>query len=192
MKKKTMYIVGAIVVLGVIGNIANFYDDTDVNSEKKVSDTKKTATTSKSAATKKPIATKVPKTTKKPTIKKVKKHRKNMYGISNKKAPGDLSIQKMNNDATGNFRYCMTTDKKHIEDYALDYYKKYMKSSEIHYIVNFTYNITVCITDLGDRLDLTVTQYVSKEEHDATTIGSGTLLSEFHVYLDNGDIEQIQ
>lgn len=194
MKKKIYYIIGAVAILSISSSITGCSDDTDttsnVSSDKKIAATK--APKKKTAATKNPVVTKVPKTTKKPKIKKIKKHRKGMYGISNKKAPDDLSVQKMNNDVTGNFRYCLTTDKKHIEDYALDYYKNYMKSGEVHYIINFTYNITACITNLGDRLDLVATQYVSKEEHDAKAIGSGTLLGEFHIYLDNGDIEQIQ
>lgn len=198
MKKKFYYIIGAVAMSGIAGSITGCAEDTDTSStvSSDASSNKETTVTKapkkKTAATKKPVVTKVPKTTKKPKIKKVKKHRKGMYGISNKKAPDDLSVQKMNNDVTGNFRYCLTTDKKHIEDYALDYYKNYMKSGEVHYIINFTYNITACITNLGDRLDLVATQYVNKEEHDAKAIGSGTLLGEFHIYLDNGDIEQIQ
>lgn len=198
MKKKFYYIIGAVAMLGIAGSITGCAEDTDTSStvSSNASSNKETTATKapkkKTAATKKPVVTKAPKATKKPKVKKVKKHRKGMYGISNKKAPDDLSVQKMNNDVTGNFRYCMTTDKKHIEDYALDYYKRYMKDGEVHYIINTTYNITACITNLGDRLDLLATSYVSKEEHDAKAIGGGELLGEFHIYLDNGDIEQIQ
>lgn len=195
MKKKFYYIISAVAMLGIAGSITGCAEDTDTSStvSSDASSNKETTVTKapkkKATATKKPKVTKAPKATKKPTVKK---HRKGMYGISNKKAPNDLIVQKMNNDVTGNFRYCMTTDKKHIEDYALDYYKKHMKPNEVHYIINFTYNITVGITNLGDRLDLLATEYVSKEEHDAKAIGGGELLGEFHIYLDNGDIEQIQ
>lgn len=35
-------------------------------------------------------------------------------------------------------------------------------------------------------------EYVDKEEHDAKIMSSGMVLSEYYIYLDNGDIEKIQ
>lgn len=77
-----------------------------------------------------------------------------------------------------------------MEEYALSYYKKYFKSdSEIHWIVNFTLKTTTCISVSGNMLFVDVHEYVDGEEHYADTLGSGMTLSKFHIYTDNGDIE---
>lgn len=41
-------------------------------------------------------------------------------------------------------------------------------------------------------LDVTIYEYVDKEEHDAKKLFSGMLLTEYFVYIDNGDIEEVQ
>lgn len=80
-----------------------------------------------------------------------------------------------------------------MQDYALDYYKKYFKSDdEIHAIVNFNYNTTTKISVMGNLLDVTVYEYVDKEEHDAKLLFSGMLLKEYHVNIDTGEIQEIQ
>lgn len=80
-----------------------------------------------------------------------------------------------------------------IEEYALSYYENYFSDdNEVHVIVNFTYNTSTTITCLGSILDVTIHEYVDKEEHDAKKMSSGMVLSEYYIYLDNGDIEQIQ
>ena len=45
---------------------------------------------------------------------------------------------------------------------------------------------------MGNLLNVTTMEYVDKEEHDAKLACSGTLLSEYHVNIDNGEIEKIQ
>lgn len=97
------------------------------------------------------------------------------------------------NDVTGNWRLARIAEDINIEEYAVDYYKSYFKSdSEIHIIINFTLNTTSCVTVMGNLLDVTTTDYVDKEEHDAKVACSGTLLSEYHVNIDTGEIEKIQ
>jgi hypothetical protein len=58
--------------------------------------------------------------------------------------------------------------------------------------VNFYNNTTTKIQYLSGNLFVTVHEYVKGEEHDANLMFSGTVLQDFIVYLDNGDIEQIQ
>lgn len=97
------------------------------------------------------------------------------------------------NDVTGNWRLSRIAEDINIEEYALDYYKYYFQSdSEIHIIVNFTRNTTTRINVIGNLLDVSIMDYVDGEEHDAKLACSGTLLSEYHIDIETGEIEKIQ
>lgn len=75
----------------------------------------------------------------------------------------------------------------------MDCYKEYFKSDdEIHAIVSFNYKTTAKISVMGNLLDVSVYEYVDKEEHDAKSLFSGMLLKEYHVNKDTGEIEEIQ
>lgn len=102
-------------------------------------------------------------------------------------------VRKVNNDVTGNWRIATIAENIEMQDYALDYYKEYFESDdEIHAIVNFNYKTTTKISVMGNLLDVSVYEYVDKEEHDAKLLFSGMLLKEYHVNIDNGEIEEIQ
>lgn len=108
---------------------------------------------------------------------------------------GDLGFLEKNvrNDTTGNYRIMKIAEDVQIEDIALDYYKKYFSDSkEVHFIINFSKNTTTSITDMGTLLDVTVHEYVSKEEHDAKALGGGTVLAEYHVDKETGKVEKVQ
>ncbi len=97
------------------------------------------------------------------------------------------------NDVTGNWRLARIAENINIEEYALDYYNNYFKSDdEIHIIINFTLNTTTRINVIGNILDVSIMEYVDKEEHDAKAACSGKLLNEYHVNIDNGETEKIQ
>lgn len=97
------------------------------------------------------------------------------------------------NDVTGNWRLAQIAESISIEEYALDYYKNYFKSDdEIHIVINYTLNTTTRISVLGNLLDVTTMEYIDKEEHDAKIACSGTLLSEYHIDMETGEIEKIQ
>lgn len=99
---------------------------------------------------------------------------------------------KVRNDTTGNWRISLIAENIDMSEYALDYYKQYFTDdSEIHFIVNFNYNTTTKIMNMGGQLDVTVQDYVSKEEHDANTLGSGTVLAEYLVDKETGEVEKI-
>ena len=84
---------------------------------------------------------------------------------------------KVRNDTTGNWRISLIAENIDMSEYALDYYKQYFTDdSEIHFIVNFNYNTTTKIMVMGGDLDVTVQEYVAKEEHDAEM-----LLSLIHI-----------
>ena len=108
---------------------------------------------------------------------------------------GDLGFLEKNvrNDATGNYRIMKIAEDVQIEDIALDYYKKYFSDSkEVHFIINFSKSTTTSIADMGTLLDVTVHEYVSKEEHDAKALGGGAVLAEYHVDKESGKVEKVQ
>lgn len=127
-----------------------------------------------------------------------KEHRKgkDIVGISNKgiyDIDGTFQANKVRNDETGNWRISTIAASVKMQKYALSYYKaKFRDDKEIHGIVNFNYNTTTKISVMGNMLDVTVHEYVKGEEHDANLLFNGMLLEEYHVYLDNGDIEKIK
>lgn len=127
-----------------------------------------------------------------------REHRKgkDIVGISNKDIydiDGSFHANNVRNDVTGNWRISTIAASVKMQKYALSYYKaKIHNDKEIHGIVNFNYNTTTKISVMGNMLDVTVHEYVKGEEHDAALLFSGMLLEEYHVYLDNGDIEKIK
>lgn len=44
----------------------------------------------------------------------------------------------------------------------------------------------------GDYMDVSIYDYVDGEEYDAKQMFTGTLLKEYKVYIDNGDIIEVQ
>lgn len=100
---------------------------------------------------------------------------------------------KVRNDTTGNWRISLIAENIDMSEYALDYYKQYFTDdSEIHFIVNFNYNTTTKIMVMGGDLDVTVQEYVAKEEHDAKMLGSGNVLAEYFVNIETGEIEKVR
>lgn len=100
---------------------------------------------------------------------------------------------KVRNDTTGNWRISLIAENIDMSEYALDYYKQYFTDdSEIHFIVNFNYNTTTKIMVMDGDLDVTVQEYVSKEEHDAKVLGSGAVLAEYFVNIETGEIEKVR
>lgn len=104
-----------------------------------------------------------------------------------------FNVMKVHNDVTGNWRVTTMAENVEVQNIALDYYNKYFNNDdEIHAIVNFNYKTTTKISVMGDLLDVSVYEYVDKEEHDAKLLFSGMLLKEYHVNKETGAIEEIQ
>lgn len=76
-------------------------------------------------------------------------------------------------DNTGNWRIVKVANSTPPTDYAVDYAKAYMQEGEVHYIVNFTLKTTNRFTITSNILEVKTTEYVDKEEHDASIIGEG-------------------
>ena len=95
------------------------------------------------------------------------------------------------NDVTGKWKKATTSENIDITEHALDYANKHMENGDTHFIINFTNNTTSILNLSGDMLFVSVHERVDKEEHDAKTIGSGTLLKEYVIYSD-GTVEEIK
>ena len=110
------------------------------------------------------------------------------------KVDDDILLDKtVINDSNDNLRLARITYRGSLEEYIMSYYEKYFSSDdEIHYIVNFTTKTTTCIANMGSFLSVTITEYVDKEEHDASTLGSGMVYGQYYIYFGTNDIEKIQ
>lgn len=91
-------------------------------------------------------------------------------------------------DNTGKWRKVVVYNGTPTEDYAVDYAKAYMNDGDIHYIINLGLKTTTMLrtSSLG-ILDTKTTEYVDKEEHDASIIGEGLLLSEKSFNMETGE-----
>ena len=104
-----------------------------------------------------------------------------------------FTVSDVRNDKTGNWRISLIAENIEMQNCALDYYKHYFKDDkEIHAIVNFNYNTTTKISVVGNKLDVSVFEYVKKEEHDANLLFSGQLLKEYLVDKETGAVEEVE
>lgn len=104
-----------------------------------------------------------------------------------------FTVSDVRNDKTGNWRISLIAENIEMQNCALDYYKHYFKDDkEIHAIVNFNCNTTTKISVVGNKLDVSVFEYVKKEEHDANLLFSGQLLKEYLVDKETGAVEEVK
>ena len=73
-------------------------------------------------------------------------------------------------------------------EYVLSYADKYIVPGETHWIINKVANTTTSVFDTGDKLYVTVYEYMKDEEMDFRTLGEGIPLFDYSIYKDNGDI----
>lgn len=181
--KTVLIILGIFIVLGIIGSIFGDDDKSDTPNVQNIeSDENELVTNNDSEESEEPT----PDTNHDSLAESVEEN-ENPLGFN-------VSFSDTyRNDVTGNWRLALIAEDIKIEEYAVDYYNNYFKSdSEIHIIINFTLNTTTRMTVMGNLLDVTIMEYVDKEEHDAKLACSGMLLSEYHVNIDTGEIEKIQ
>lgn len=98
------------------------------------------------------------------------------------------------NDTTGKWRLSEYASGDSQESFAADYYKAFFENNdEIHAVINMSLRTTARLQMINkNTIDVTIMEYVEDEEHDANVLFGGTLLKEYWVYLDTGNIEQIQ
>lgn len=96
----------------------------------------------------------------------------------------DLTVMNVRNDKTGNWRIATTASSEPQDQYAYEYYQRYMKNDpEITslFIVNFTLGTTTQIFVGGPTIDVSVHEYVDGEEHDAALLNSGMDLEQTQI-----------
>lgn len=98
--------------------------------------------------------------------------------------------ESVRNDKTGNWRELVVYSDKSIDkDLAIAYANAYFESDqEVHFIVNLYLKTTTTINKYGNMLSVTCHEYKDKEEHDAVELGAGTVLNEFTVNMDTGEL----
>ena len=196
-KKWWFWAIVVVVVIAVSSN-AKIEDSLDGEPVANVSEER---STEESIETEKPIETEKADEDEKPAQEpterpKEAKHRKGMDGVSDKNIKDTdihLGVTKVRNDATEKWRISTIAENIDFVDYALSYYNEYFSDdSEVHAIVNFTKKTTTKITVVADQIDVSILEYVDKEEHDAKILFSGNLLKEYLIYKDNGDVEKVK
>lgn len=121
------------------------------------------------------------------------KDRDNIVGNSDKDFK-ELTKSKpsdVRNDVTGNWKVVTISEGVDATEYAQSYQDLHMKEDEVHFIVNFSYNTTTWLNELGGLLYVDIRERIDKEEHDADKLGSGMVLKSYRIYPD-GDIEEIE
>ena len=103
----------------------------------------------------------------------------------------DLNVSDVRNDDTGKFKKVVTSSDINMPENAVAYYNEYMEDGEIHYIIDFSKNTTTALNNMSGQLFVTITEYVDKEEHDANVIGSGMILADYIVSIENGTFEEL-
>lgn len=105
---------------------------------------------------------------------------------------GVTTFREVRNDVTGKWRIYLCATRNNIKDYAVDYYNAYFESDDqIHFIVNFTLRTTTRISKAGNLLDITVHEYVDKEEHDAKALCGGMVLAQTQIDLNGSSDDDI-
>lgn len=96
------------------------------------------------------------------------------------------------NDVTGNWRLSRVASFFNIEEYAVDYYNTYFEDDkEVHVIVNYSLNTTTFIIRPAADLYVTIHDRVENEEFDAKEAGSGMVLAEYSISLEDNTIRKI-
>jgi len=182
--KKWWFWVIIVVLLGAIGTGNSTEDTTEPTTE---------TTIESEQATTKPEPTETTEPESEPEETTEPEEITEVKGKNIDDTGAHFSVSKVRNDTTENWRISSIAESVNIEEYALSYYKKYFSNdAEIHAIVNFFNNTTTKISVAGNVLDVSIYEYVDGEEHDAKLLFGGMMLKKYFVYIDTGEIEEIQ
>ena len=94
-------------------------------------------------------------------------------------------------DATDKWRIVKVANGTAPTKYAVDYAKAYMEDGDIHFVVNFSLHTTTMFSRYSNGttsvVEAKTTEYVDKEEHDASAIGQGMLLTDGYYDIATGE-----
>ena len=96
-------------------------------------------------------------------------------------------------DETGKWRLSKASTEKVVTNYAIDYYKTLFSSDdETHAVINFATKTTARLTMIdSETMEISILEYVKGEEHSAKELFGGTLLKQYWVHIDTGEIEDL-
>lgn len=97
-------------------------------------------------------------------------------------------------DVTGNWRLAVIYDGSALEDYVVDFYKEFVTDdAEVFGIVNLGLKTTARVSEvMPGTLDVSVTEYVDGEEHDADALYSGSELRHFWIDMETGEVDSLE
>lgn len=90
-------------------------------------------------------------------------------------------------DTTDKWRIVKVANGTPPSDYAVEYAKAYMVEGDIHFVVNFSLNTTTMFRVTLGTVEVKTTEYVNKEEHDASLIGNGILYTDQFFNIETGE-----
>lgn len=98
----------------------------------------------------------------------------------------------VNNDKTGNWRLAVISDGSELNDYVVDFYKKFVTNdSEVFGIVNLGLRTVTRVSHvMEDWLDVRVMEYRDGEEHDAVKLYGGDTLKHYWINSETGEIDE--
>lgn len=177
----TAIVVGSLLTIIVIAALAS--GSGDKKTEKMSSVDKREEVTEEAKLEEPPLE--LPKETNQPVndVDALKKELKEKYDV-------DEPSKFVSGDTTGKWRIVKVANATAPYKYAVEYAKAYMQDADmtsIHYIVNFSLNTTTKLQIIDNRLCVTTTEYVEKEEHDASVIGNGLLYMEQYYDMNTGE-----
>ena len=177
----TAIVVGSLLAIIVVAALAS--GSGDKKTEKPSSVDKIEEVTEEPKLEESPLE--LPKETNQPVndIEALKKELKEKYDI-------DEPSKFVSGDTTGKWRIVKVANATAPYKYAVEYAKAYMKDADmtsIHYIVDFSLNTTTKLQIIENKLCVTTTEYVDKEEHDASVIGNGLLYMEQYYDMNTGE-----
>lgn len=127
--------------------------------------------------------------------------RENLIGVSNKNFDelGKYIVTPAENDVTNKWKIVEISTDKNVIEYIKSYYDKNFKNinttdtEENHIIINLKTMTEFRVGKVTQIfLDVTCHRYHRTNKHDAKLLCGGKVLKHYFIYLDNGDIEEIE
>ena len=104
-----------------------------------------------------------------------------------------IFFKNVKNDKTKKWRLAVISDDSDLNDYVIDFYKKFISDkSDIFGIVNTKKSIVANVSNITDDwLDISVTEYQDGEENDASLLFGGKELEHYWINSETGEIDDL-
>ncbi|MCR5142556.1 MAG: DUF1795 domain-containing protein [Ruminococcus sp.] len=119
---------------------------------------------------------------------------KNIIATSSKDISDiDVSfLDSVTNDVTGNWQCLIINSKIDFFDYALSIYNTYYEESKVLIVEDIPDEKSVNFSQIdSNTVEFVIHEYVDGEEKDANSMVAGSVIGQYWLYLDSGEIEDI-